>query len=183
MERVTHEEFDAEDDFDLEQQSFGNYCREHHPGQWRVMTTVMWLSFLLFVGLSLFNNYSNANQAQQILTADNEIMAKVIDVTQILESGEYTDYSVLLEIDVDGLSSAANLDIPKTIFENRYQDSDEIPVLYVGPSEYNIKDHYERRADMFANWGNILLGYFVVFLLLYMARHFLLKVITGHSSS
>lgn len=80
---------------------------------------------------------------------------------------------------VDGTTQQLNLEIPEDIFEENYQDATELKIIYVSPQEYNLKSYYERKSNMFSNWFGILAGYLVVFVLLFIGRHYLLKLLCG----
>jgi len=165
------------DELDLEKPSLESVFKKENPAQWRLLTSIMWLVFIAFVSISIFNNYSNSKQASLMLQDNTEVNAKVLDKVQILEDGKYTDYSVDLEVSSKGEKNHINLTVPEDIFESQYKSSQEIPIIFVNEGEYNLKSYYERRANMFSNWVSITVGYLIVFLFLYFIRHYLLKFI------
>ncbi|MCW9028434.1 MAG: hypothetical protein OQJ80_05835 [Kangiella sp.] len=179
MSKRLSEELKDVEDLDLDKPSFEELCKKNHPKQWKVATLLMWLIFIGFVSVSVFNYYTNSHQARSILANNDEVVAEVVDSIQILEDGNYTDYSVDLALMVDGSTQQLNLEIPEDIFEENYQDATELKIIYVSPQEYNLKSYYERKSNMFSNWFGILVGYLIVFVLLFIGRHYLLKLLCG----
>lgn len=169
------EELKNTDEFDLNEPSIEELYKEHKPKQWKAYTLGMWLLFVVFVSISVFNNYKHAAKAKSILANNQEISAQVVDVIQILDDGSYTDYSVDLEASMEGTVKELTVTIAEEVYEEQYAGATEIPIIVVNDSEYNLKSYYERRANMFSNVWNILIGYLIVFVLLYYVRHFVLK--------
>lgn len=169
------EELKNTDEFDLNEPSIEELYKEHKPKQWKIYTMGMWLLFIVFVSISAFNNYKHAAKAKSILANNQEVSAQVVNVIQVLEDGSYTDYSVDLEVPIEGAVKELNLTIAEDEFEVQYTSAKEIPIIVVNDTEYNLKSYYERRSNMFSNVWNILIGYLIVFVLLYYIRHFVLK--------
>ncbi|AOE48770.1 hypothetical protein [Kangiella sediminilitoris] len=179
MNKKLSEELKDVEDIDLDKPSFEELCKKNHPGQWKTLTALMWLIFVGFVSVSIFNNYMNSSDAKSIIANNSEVVASVIDTNQILEDGKYTDYSVDLELMVDGARKTLNLEIPEDTFEENYKGAEELKIIYSGPEEYNLKSYYERKSNMFSNWISILFGYIIVFVLLFIGRHYSLKMLCG----
>ena len=158
---------------------FPDLCKQHYPGRYKVATLAMWSLFIGFVSFSVFNIFKNAAHAKSVLADHTEVDATVVDVIQILEDGEYTDYSVDLELTVSGESRELTLDIAEDEYVGNYEDATVIPLIYsnADPDEIQLKSYYERRADRSSNWLGILVGYGIVLILLYIARHGVLKVL------
>ncbi len=175
MSKKLSEELKDIEDLNLDEPSIEELYKEHKPKQWKVYTLGMWLLFVVFVSISVFNNYKHAAKAKSILANNQEISAQVVDVIQILEDGSYTDYSVDLEVSIEGAEKELNVTIAEDEFEAQYTSAKEIPIIYANDNEYNLKSYYERRSNMFSNVWNILIGYLIVFVLLYYIRHFVLK--------
>ena len=174
---------EASADTDTEETSFEELCKENYPKQWRVSTLLMWLLFLGFVGTSVFNNYRIANDAMSVLSNHTEVTAQVVEVIHILQDGEYEDYSVGLEYPLDGRTAEITIDIDEDVFSQNYANASEIPLIYSNDDsrEINLRSYYEIRSDMFSNWISVLVGYVVVFVLLFFGRHYLLKVICSRT--
>lgn len=98
MSKKLSEELKDVEDFDLDKPSFEELCKKNHPNQWKFLTLLMWILFIGFVSVSVFNYYTKANQASSILANNDEVVAEVVHSIQILENGKYTDYSVTLSI-------------------------------------------------------------------------------------
>lgn len=175
MSKKLSEEIKEVDELDLNEPSIEELYKEHKPKQWKVYTMGMWLLFVVFVSISVFNNYKHATKARSILANNQEVSAQVVDVIQILEDGSYTDYSVDLEVPIEGVAKELNLTIAEDEFEAEYTSAKDIPIIYVNDNEYNLKSYYERRSNMLSNVWNILVGYLIVLALLYFVRHFILK--------
>lgn len=175
MSKKLSEELKDIDELDLNEPSIEELYKEHRPKQWKVYTMSMWILFVVFVSISVFNNYKHAAKAKSILANNQEISAQVVDVIQILEDGSYTDYSVDMEVSIEGVGKEINLTIAEEEFEAKYESAKDIPIIFVDDNEYNLKSYYERRSNMLSNVWNILIGYLIVFVLLYYIRHFVLK--------
>lgn len=175
MSNKSSEELKANDELDLDEPSIEELYKEHKPKQWKLYTTAMWLVFVVFVAVSIFNNYKNAAKAKSVLANNQEVSAQVVDVIQILEDGSYTDYSVDMEVSIEGVAKDLNLTIAEDEYEAQYESAKDIPIIFVDDNEYNLKSYYERRSNMFSNVWNILIGYLIVFVLLYFVRHYMLK--------
>ena len=173
----------AEESTDIDEPSFEELCKENYPKQWRVATLLMWSLFLVFVGVSVFNNYRVANDAMGVLSNHTEVAGQVVEVIRILEDGQYEDYSVGMEYPLGGRTAEITLDIDEDVYQQNYVDAREIPLIYSNddPSEINLRSYYELRADMFSNWISLLVGYAVVFLLAFFGRHYLLKIICSRT--
>lgn len=175
MSKKVNEELNDAEDLSLDEPSIEELYKEQKPKQWKVYTMGMWLLFIAFVGTSIFNYYNNAARARSVLENHQEVLAQVVDVIQILEDGSYTDYSVDLEASIEGKTKALNVTIAEDVYDEQYARATEIPIIFVNDSEYNLKSYYERRSNIFSNVWSILFGYLVVLVLLYFARHFILK--------
>lgn len=159
----------------LDEPSIEELCQEHAPGLWRISSWIMWGLFVILIGLSIANNYRHASAAKSILSENDEISARVLDVNRVLKSGKYTDYSVDLELHKGDVTYVLNLDIPKDEFEANYDGAGTIPVVFESQEEFNLKSHYARRSNVLSNWAGILIGYTLVFVILFYARHFLIR--------
>ncbi len=161
---------------DLDAPSIEELCKKNDPALWGGLKFIMWGLFFVFLSASIFNNFKNAQSAKNILERNQEIPAKVIDVIQILEDGKYTDYSVDFELDKAGTTYAFNLDIKKDEFEKNYKKSKTIPIIFADERNFNLKKYYVSRSNIFSNWISILIGYILVFVLFYVARHYCIKL-------
>lgn len=177
MEKKLSEKLKDVEQIDFDSPSFGELCKKNYPTQWKIANTLMWLIFIGFIAVSVFNNYMKVSQAREILLNGQEVSAQVIDSIQILEDGKYTDYSVDLKAVVDSEEKNLSLEIPEKVFEENYVDAKEIEIIYLDSSEFNIRSHYERRTNMFSNWVSILFGYLVVFIIIFLLRNIILKVL------
>lgn len=177
VEKKLSEKLKDVEQIDFDSPSFGELCKKNYPTQWKIANTLMWLIFIGFIAVSVFNNYMKVSQAREILLNGQEVSAQVIDSIQILEDGKYTDYSVDLKAVVDSEEKNLSLEIPEKVFEENYVDAKEIEIIYLDSSEFNIRSHYERRTNMFSNWVSILFGYLVVFIIIFLLRNIILKVL------
>lgn len=155
--------------------SFESLCQQNYPGQWRILTAMMWLLFFITVATTLSYQSWQARKAQAILLNHSEVMARVTKVVPGVNGGDYMTYAVELELPVDSSTRRLTLKIPEATYDFHYAGDRFIPIIYTGPDEYGLKSRYERQAALYVNWPNLLIGFLIVFLALYYVRHYALK--------
>lgn len=143
----------------------------------------MWTLFVVFIGVSVFNNFRHAAHASGVLANHTEVSVDIVEVIPILVDGDYNEFSVEFEYDIVDSRSTKLFDVPKDVYYETYDGVESISMIYSNDdtNEINLRSYYERRADMLDNWGSLLFGYLVVFLLLFLGRHYLLKLVCGRT--
>lgn len=161
--------------------SFETLCQQNYPAEWRVLTVLMWIVFATCVCSTLSYQTWQAEKARAILETHPEVVAIVSRVIAGVNDGNYSTYSVDLDVPVDGKIRTVSLKIPETTYDFHYADQRRIPIVYAGPEEYNLKTYYERRTNPIADWPNTAIGFLIAFLVTYYMRHFALKSLCSRS--